>query len=149
MKPNSQLFTIQQVSAQCGVSKSTLRFWERKFQAHMFPDRSKGGQRRYSPEHVAVIALIKRLKADGLSLDEIDARISSGRKDAAMSPAPSLEHLAARIAELVKHEVNRYFESAASAPTQSLAPPNMEGDLMQIDESFQNGSPRGKHVRVR
>jgi DNA-binding transcriptional MerR regulator len=149
MEPNSRLFTIQQVSAQCGVSKSTLRFWEKKFQAHMFPDRSKGGQRRYSPEHVSVIALIKRLKADGLSLDEIDARISSGRKDTVMPPAPSLEHLAARIAELVKHEVNRYFESTASPPAQPLAPTPMEGDLMRIDESFQDGSPRGKHVRVR
>ena len=149
MKPNSQLFTIQQVSAQCGVSKSTLRFWEKKFRAHMSPDRSKGGQRRYSVEHVAVIALIKRLKADGLSLDEIDARISSNRMAAAISPAPSLEHLAARIAELVKHEVNRYFESAASTRTQPIAPTPMEGDLIRIDESFQDGSPRGKHDRVR
>jgi DNA-binding transcriptional MerR regulator len=126
MKPNSRFFTIQQVSSQCGVSKSTLRFWESKFRAHMSPDRSKGGQRRYSAEHVAVIALIKRLKADGLSLDEIDARISSNRMAAAVAPAPSLEHLAARIAELVKHEVNLYLESAASTRTQPIAPTNME-----------------------
>jgi DNA-binding transcriptional MerR regulator len=126
MKPNSRFFTIQQVSSQCGVSKSTLRFWESKFRAHMSPDRSKGGQRRYSAEHVAVIALIKRLKVDGLSLDEIDARISSNRMAAAVAPAPSLEHLAARIAELVKHEVNLYLESAAPTRTQPIAPTNTE-----------------------
>jgi DNA-binding transcriptional MerR regulator len=118
MKADSQLFTIQQVSTRFGVSKSTLRFWEKKFKPHIFPDRSKGGQRRYSAEHVAVIATIQRLKAEGLSLDEIDVRLSSQRSGRATEPAPSLEHLAERIAAMVKLEVSRYFASAAPAEDQ-------------------------------
>jgi DNA-binding transcriptional MerR regulator len=126
MKAGSALFTIQQVSDQCGVSKSTLRFWERKFKAHIFPGRSKGGQRRYSAEHVARIAAIQRLKADGLSLDEIDARLSSQRAGEAAEPAPSLEHLAERIAAMVKLEVSRYFASAA--PPGAQPPPRMSAE---------------------
>jgi|WetSurMetagenome_2_1015567.scaffolds.fasta_scaffold260364_2 DNA-binding transcriptional MerR regulator len=110
MKPNSQLFTIQQVSAQCGVSKSTLRFWERKFRAHMFPDRSKGGQRRYSAADVAMVWRIKQLKADGLSLDDIDARLSSGGLGEVTQAVAPLEQLAGRIAELVKREVFNFLD---------------------------------------
>jgi DNA-binding transcriptional MerR regulator len=118
MKADSQLFTIQQVSTRFGVSKSTLRFWEKKFRAHISPDRSKGGQRRYSAEHAAVIATIQRLKSDGLSLDEIDARLSLQRPGGATEPALSLEVLAERIAAMVKLEVSRYFASAAPAEGQ-------------------------------
>jgi DNA-binding transcriptional MerR regulator len=109
MKPNSRFFTIQQVSSQCGVSKSTLRFWESKFRTHMFPDRSKGGQRRYAVGHFAVIARIKRLKADGLSLEEIDTLLSSGPVEEASPAERSLDHLAERIAGLVKEEIYQFL----------------------------------------
>jgi DNA-binding transcriptional MerR regulator len=108
-------FTIQQVSRRCDVSKSTLRFWEKKFGDRLSPLRSEGGQRRYSAEHVQAVAVIKRLKAEGLSLEEINACLSPRPAEETSPTAPGLDHLAERIAALVKHEVCRFFESAAAS----------------------------------
>ncbi len=115
MKTIQHLFTIQQVSERCGVSKSTLRFWERRFRAHIYPDRSKGGQRRYTAADVAMVGRIQQLKAEGLSLDEIGARLSSGRLDEAFPARPSLDHLAQRIAGLVREEIYQYLQQAERA----------------------------------
>jgi MerR family transcriptional regulator, copper efflux regulator len=111
----NHILTIQQVSRRCDVSKSTLRFWEKKFGNRLSPIRSEGGQRRYSAEHVQVVALIKRLKAEGLSLEEIEARLSPGPLEETSPTAPELDHLAERIAAIVKHEVCRFLESAAAS----------------------------------
>ena len=112
MKKNSPVLTIQQVSARCGVSKSTLRFWEAKFRPYIFPDRSKGGQRRYAASDIAVITLVKRLKAEGFSLNEIQTRLSSGRLEETLPVPPSLDHLAQRIAGLVREEIYQFLQES-------------------------------------
>jgi DNA-binding transcriptional MerR regulator len=112
MNSTRQLFTIQQVSQKCDVSKSTLRFWEKKFKMHISPVRSKGGQRRYAVEQVAVIELIKRLKAEGLSLEGIRERICQDTHLCDASPdQPAFERLANRIVELVKNEIYIFFNA--------------------------------------
>lgn len=110
MKQSAPLFSIQQISQKCDVSKSTLRFWEKKFKDPLSPVRSVGGQRRYSADHVAVIELIKALKEEGLSLDGIGERINAAVVvgDSSLDEA-SYERLADRIAALVRVEVRRFF----------------------------------------
>jgi DNA-binding transcriptional MerR regulator len=118
MKTNPELLTIQQVSARCGVSKSTLRFWEKRFRAHIFPDRSKGGQRRYSGRHVEVIIRIRRLQAEGLSLDDIRQRIEETMQaQSHPAHAAEIDRLAERISNLVREEVYRFLHGE---PTEGL-----------------------------
>ena len=70
MNQKEQLHTIQQLSTKLNIPKPTLRFWEKEFEGILLPLRTKGGQRRYAPEHVAVIEEIKMLKKAGLRLIE-------------------------------------------------------------------------------
>lgn len=63
--------TIQEVSIRSGVSTHTLRFWEKELSGVIVPERTKGGQRRYTTDHLLVIEEIKALKANGLSLADI------------------------------------------------------------------------------
>ena len=109
-KPVDPLFTILQASQKCDLPRSTLRFWERRFSPFLNPIRSPGGQRRYSKEHLSIIARIKILKEQGRGLDEVRHALTQDQV-AAVKPAMvvGLEHLADRLARLVKQEVYRFF----------------------------------------
>jgi len=46
------------------VEVHTLRYWEREFEGFLNPVRTLGGQRRYRPEDIQVVFLLKRLLRD-------------------------------------------------------------------------------------
>jgi len=103
--------TIQEMSEKAGVTCHTLRFWERELEGIIVPLRTKGGQRRYTVDHLATIEEIKRHKMKGLSLPDI--------KDALKGPPPSfignrednnIDLLANRITEVVRSTVYDFFE---------------------------------------
>lgn len=47
-----------------GVEVHTLRYWEREFDGYLIPDRTPGGQRRYGPDDIRIVFLLKRLLRD-------------------------------------------------------------------------------------
>lgn len=49
-----------------GVEVHTLRYWEREFDPFLEPVRTEGGQRRYRPEDIQAVFMIKRLLRDDL-----------------------------------------------------------------------------------
>jgi DNA-binding transcriptional MerR regulator len=49
-----------------GVEVHTLRYWEREFIPFLEPVRTEGGQRRYRPEDIQTVFLIKHLLRDDL-----------------------------------------------------------------------------------
>ena len=134
MNFQEQAITIQQVSQKLDIPKPTLRFWEREFEGILVPLRTNGGQRRYAQEHVSIIEEIKMLKKAGLSLVEIKRKLGKGQRSEVrgqrsgsmskageqMSGAGSwvsgdertdrIDLLAARVAEVVRAEVNKFFE---------------------------------------
>ena len=103
--------TIQEVSDRAGISKHTLRFWERELNGVITPLRTKGGQRRYTLEHVLVVEEIKRLKGKGHSLEDI-------RRDLNRRFNTEEEHynhqradvLANKIAEMVRTAIFGFLE---------------------------------------
>ena len=107
--PVEQLFTIHQASQKCNLPKSTLRFWERRFSPFLNPIRSSGGQRRYSNKHLSIIDRIKVLKKQGFVLDEVRHALTQDQAAAVKPAVVGLEHLADRVAGLVKQEVYRFF----------------------------------------
>jgi MerR family transcriptional regulator/heat shock protein HspR len=109
MNQQEQLFTIQQVSTKLNIPKPALRFWEKEFDGIIVPHRTRGGQRRYSVENIAVIEEIKKLKSKGMSLHAIKRKLSNGDKGG-NSNSNSVDLLAQRVAEVVRVEVNRFFE---------------------------------------
>ena len=109
MNMENRLSSIQEVSVLLNVPKPTLRFWEKEFEGILVPLRTDGGQRRYTVENIAVIEEIKKLKRKGMSLPEIKRKFSDSHKEGNPN-SNNVDLLAARVAEAVKAEVNRFFE---------------------------------------
>lgn len=109
MEEKNQLFTILQVSEKLRVPPHTLRFWEKELNGLLVPLRTQGGQRRYTPQNLAVLEEVKRCRESGLSLPEIIARIHPCG-EAESLPSQKINLLATRVAEAVKNEVYNFFK---------------------------------------
>lgn len=59
-----QAVSISMASRITGVEVHTLRYWEKEFEGFLEPVRTDGGQRRYRPEDIQTVFLIKRLLRD-------------------------------------------------------------------------------------
>jgi len=110
MEGKDQLFTIMQVSERLKIPKHTLRFWERELNGLVIPLRTRGGQRRYTLQNLALLEEVKRCRESGLSLPEIIARINPG-EEAGSLPPQKVNLLATRVAEAVKTEVYNFFRT--------------------------------------
>ena len=111
MKLKQQGFSISYVSTRLEIPKPTLRFWEKEFKEILIPLRTKGGQRRYNVEHLAVIKRIKRLQERGMSLSEIRGNLMRHAKKKPSDPnLHNIDFLADRIAKVVRDEVYRFFD---------------------------------------
>jgi DNA-binding transcriptional MerR regulator len=116
MNQKEQLHSIQQLSSKLNIPKPTLRFWEKEFEGILLSQRTNGGQRRYTSEHVSIIGKIKMLKKAGLTLIEIKRKLGRGQMSEAGSQRSGDEQmdgidlLAERVAEVVKMEVHRFFQ---------------------------------------
>lgn len=55
-------FSINEVSRVTGVPAHTIRFWEKEFGTYLKPNRTVGGQRRYSSSDVDVVEQIKHYR---------------------------------------------------------------------------------------
>jgi DNA-binding transcriptional MerR regulator len=108
MESVSRLLTISEASQKLKVPKHTLRFWEKEFGSLLIPQKTSGGQRRYSIEDLAVIEGVKKLRNRGMSLSDIKRELSAGSKTGG-SDSNGIDLLANRVAEVVKKEVYHFF----------------------------------------
>lgn len=63
-KRSEQAVSISVASQITGIEIHTLRYWEREFMEFLAPHRTAGGQRRFRPEDIQTIFLLKRLLRD-------------------------------------------------------------------------------------
>lgn len=63
--------SISEASDRLGLTKSTLRFWEKELADHIQPVRTRGDQRRYETDHIEVFEQVRKMKSDGLTLGQI------------------------------------------------------------------------------
>ena len=107
--------TIQEASEMLGVTKHTLRFWEKELNGVIVPIRTSGGQRRYSSDHISVIEEIKMLRAKGLSLPEIKRVLQNGNgRNYKDSISQDIDFLAEHITEAVKSALYGFFNNEES-----------------------------------
>jgi DNA-binding transcriptional MerR regulator len=104
-----ELLTISEVSERLKIPRHTLRFWEREFGDFLTPQRTKGGQRRFSPEDVDWIKQIAKMRERGMSLSKIKTELASGGRETPLVEG-SLELLASRVSDLVKAEVYDFLK---------------------------------------
>jgi len=108
-EPQAEL-TIQEVSHQLGLPKSTIRYWEKEFAGMITPLRTAGGQRRYTNQDLEQLSEIKFLKAAGLSLRQIRVRIHDKDNPAVRGKEPiDIDRLAERVEGAVRREIRQYF----------------------------------------
>jgi len=111
MDRQEQPLSIQQLSLRLKIPRSTLRFWEREFKGVLVPLRTKGGQRRYTREHISMIEEIKKLREMGVNLTEIHAHLMKMYPNKMDKVNPGrIDFLANRVAEVVRDEVCRFFQ---------------------------------------
>ena len=103
------LLTISEVSERLKIPRHTLRFWEREFGDFLTPQRTKGGQRRFTPQHITVIEEIKRQREKGMNLSEIKREFANSAEEG-LGQESEIDRLANRVAEVVKTEVFHFFE---------------------------------------
>jgi DNA-binding transcriptional MerR regulator len=106
---DKNLLTIRQLSLKLNIPKPTLRYWEKELCGFIVPIRTRGGQRRYTAENISMVEEVKKLRKRGMSLAEIKRRLSNG-DNGDNSNSDRIGLLADRVAEVVRAEVNRFFE---------------------------------------
>ena len=116
MQKKENLYSIQQVSTKLNIPKPTLRFWEKEFEGVLQPQRTNGGQRRYTSQHISIVEEINALKMAGLSLAEIKKKLERGKMWETISEIyrdmrlEQIDILADRVANVVKLEVLRFIQ---------------------------------------
>ncbi len=110
-----KLLSIQEVSKTLNVPKPTLRYWEKEFQGILVPIRTKGGQRRYTVEQLAIVEQIILLKNEGKSLAEVKETLQGSLESdrGHLNPHP-IHILSDRIAKVVRAEILNYLKQIES-----------------------------------
>ncbi|MFP3927922.1 MAG: MerR family transcriptional regulator [Desulfobacteraceae bacterium] len=108
----NRTLTIHQVSQKARIPKHTLRFWEKALDGVLVPLRTKGGQRRYTSEHLLLLEEVKHLKRKGLSLAEIRTELTTNHRS--LSDPSTLDLLAEHITEAVRITLHRFFTGGSS-----------------------------------
>lgn len=120
-KSEKQRWTIQQASRELNVPAHTLRFWEDKLDGLITPIRTPGGQRRYDAGLLRILAAVKELRGQGMSLAEVREVLVRGEAP----PAPKLrqtgiDQLAERLTRLVGTELSKMLAFGAEPDYQAL-----------------------------
>lgn len=89
--------TIGKLASQCGVSRDTVRFYERE-RLLPPPRRSASGYRLYEGGDAARVRLVKRAQAIGLTLDDIRELLSLREARTAGECRRVADRLKARVA---------------------------------------------------
>lgn len=104
-KSNSELMGITAVEQETGLSKDTLRVWERRY-GYPRPQRDAHGERAYPAEQIQVLRRIRRLMDQGARPGRIFAQgVESLEAEARGVEAPAPEGLPHELALLRAHRI--------------------------------------------
>ncbi|MBM3326228.1 MAG: MerR family transcriptional regulator [Calditrichaeota bacterium] len=115
------LLTVSQVTAMTGVSKSTLRHWEREFRDYLETARvEENGRRMFRADALQKIEKIKNLVHEqGLTLRGVRTQLEQAvlEREESRSPPDRSEERARQLADLVaEHIVRRIYADNSESP---------------------------------
>ncbi|WP_395612204.1 helix-turn-helix domain-containing protein [Allosphingosinicella sp.] len=93
---------IGALARRTGVNIETIRYFERVGLLDK-PDRTEGGHRVYSEQHIRALSFIKRSRDLGFAQDEVRAILSLGGPDGAC--CDEVRDIASRHLEKVRHKL--------------------------------------------
>lgn len=101
---NARSYPIGAMSRETGVNIETIRYYER-IALMPKPDRTSGGNRQYTHDHLKRLAFIKRSRELGFSIEEIRAMLTMVDKEGVTCGevhAMTMEHLDS-VKEKIRH----------------------------------------------
>ncbi len=128
---NGRLMSIREVSALTGAPPHTLRFWEKQMPDVLMPERTPGGQRRYSRQTIERVRAIKRLSDEKkFSLASIRSRLSGDNGlaqpaldlDRRVSAERAVDLIVDEVAGMLKEKLLDLFEADAYGKTDDRDP---------------------------
>jgi len=101
--------SIAEVSRQTGIPVTTLRFYEKELPGLLPIRKTHGGHRRYRPEDIAKLALVRRLTAqEGVTLRQVRTVLTSrGDHEPVREEVERLNELLSRQADSVEDLARR------------------------------------------
>lgn len=105
-----ELFTIAEVSTRLNIPKHTIRFWGKACPEIFTPNRTKGGQRRFSRRDLFRIEQIKIMRERGMGLHKIKQLLAQNEAKEEMGSI-QVEYLARRVAELIKTDISNLLKA--------------------------------------
>jgi len=141
------LMTITELARSTGVSKHTLRYYERMGLVPLVQRDPSSGHRRYGDGHPQWIVFLRNLRECGMSIRDVRAYARLVAKGDATWPARQAmlaehrERVVATIVTLQRHRVMLDKKLRAGCAPGSLRPPNARHDAaVHSDRSAVNGS---------
>lgn len=101
--------TIQQASEWLSIPKSTLRFWEKEFPLLISPERTRGGQRRYTVKDLIVLDTISTLKKRGLTLNQIRKHLRNSTEEQNGIDPILIDELTEKLTSVVRREISNFL----------------------------------------
>lgn len=150
--PEMILLNISAVERDTGLSKDTLRIWERRY-GFPHPLRDQNGDRAYTPEQVAKLQLIKRLLDQGhrpgkiIGLDDDQLSQLAAKPAANAAPRQDIElylrlvrshqsrELRRQLSQaMVRHGLQRFIVDTVAPLTEAVGDAWMRGEIAIFEE---------------
>ena len=150
--PEMILLNISAVERDTGLSKDTLRIWERRY-GFPHPLRDQNGDRAYTPEQVAKLQLIKRLLDQGhrpgkiIGLDDDQLSQLAAKPAANAAPRQDIElylrlvrshqsrELRRQLSQaMVRHGLQRFIVDTVAPLTEAVGDEWMRGEIAIFEE---------------
>jgi DNA-binding transcriptional MerR regulator len=150
--PEMILLNISAVERDTGLSKDTLRIWERRYDFPR-PLRDQNGDRAYTPEQVAKLQIIKRLLDQGhrpgkiMRLDEEQLAKLAARPAAEVAPRQDIElylrllrshqsrELRRQLSQaMVRHGLQRFIVDTVAPLNEAVGEAWMRGEIAIFEE---------------
>ncbi|KPK35183.1 MAG: hypothetical protein AMJ66_01870 [Betaproteobacteria bacterium SG8_40] len=150
--PEMILLNISAVERDTGLSKDTLRIWERRYDFPR-PLRDQNGDRAYTPEQVAKLQIIKRLLDRGhrpgkiMRLDEEQLAKLAARPAAEVAPRQDIElylrllrshqsrELRRQLSQaMVRHGLQRFIVDTVAPLNEAVGEAWMRGEIAIFEE---------------
>ncbi|MCB0063073.1 MAG: MerR family transcriptional regulator [Caldilineaceae bacterium] len=121
--PNTPLYNIKAVVKATGISSSTLRAWERRYQVAQ-PQRSDSGYRLYSDRDIILIRWLKTQVDAGMAISQVVSWLENlteeaGELDSVLLPGNPESHTE-RMTPITQHLAIRDYESLQQDLIRSL-----------------------------
>jgi DNA-binding transcriptional MerR regulator len=131
---------IAALARRTGVAPDTLRKWEQRY-GILRPERTTGGQRRYTERDVARVEWLRARLAEGYRIGEASLLLGAGEAPAARTPQEHVGAILDAVERIELSEVGQRIDQAfALLPLETVLPEVVETVLHEVGARWESGT---------